>query len=185
MKKWEVIKSSVVHKNRYFSIVEEKFNTSGGGIGKYFLMKLPDFVSVVAVEKGFVYLVEMDRYALKRRILELPMGGIEEGETPLQAARRELREETGITAKRMQEIGCLESFKGRSDQRFNVFIAEELSFGEQELDEVERDSDVRLVKLKIAEVSELIRKGRITDAHTLASFQIFMLNYKSLKRNKS
>ncbi|MFA7169845.1 MAG: NUDIX hydrolase [Candidatus Paceibacterota bacterium] len=181
MKKWEIVKSSVVHKNKYFSIVAEQFRLKNGKFGKYYLLKVLDFVSVVAIEDGFVYFVEMDRYALKKRILEIPMGGMEEGETPIQSAKRELREETGITAKKMTKIGCLESFKGRSDQRFFVFIAEGLSFGVQDLDEVEAESGVKIVKLRISEISEFIRKGKITDSHTIASFQLFMLNYKGPK----
>jgi ADP-ribose pyrophosphatase len=178
MKKWKVVKSSVVHKNKYFSIISEKFCLNSGGFGKYYLMKMPNFVAVIAMEDDLVYFIEMERYTLKRRILEIPMGGIEKGESPLNAAKRELKEETGITAKKMKEIGCLDSFKGRSDQQFYVFVAEGLSFGEQELDAVEKDGETRVVKLKISEVNDLIRKRKITDAHTLASFQVFMLNYK-------
>lgn len=178
MKKWEIIKSSVVHKNKYFSIVMEKFYLGDGSFGKYYLLKQPDFVAVIAVEDEYVYFVEMDRYTLRKRMLEIPMGGIEEGETPLMAAKRELKEETGITAKQMKKIGCSESFKGRSNQRFTIFVAQGLSFGEQDLDEVEKDSNVKVVKLRISEVPELIRKGKITDAHTLATFQLFMLDYK-------
>jgi len=184
MKKWEVVKSSVVHKNKYFSIVAEKFYLSSGRFGKYYLLKSPDFVSVVAIEDDYIYFVEMDRYTLRRRILELPMGQMEEGETPLAAAKRELKEETGITAKKMTKIGCMESFKGRSDQRFTAFIAEDLSFGEQELDDIEKGGGAQVVKLKISEILDLIQKGKITDSHTLATFQLFMLNYKGPKNNK-
>jgi 8-oxo-dGTP pyrophosphatase MutT (NUDIX family) len=185
MKKWEIVKSSVVHKNKYFSVVVEKFRLSSGGFGKYYLLKSPDFVAVIAVQNEFTYFVEMDRYALRKRILEFPMGAVEKGETPLIAARRELKEETGITAKKIKQIGCLDTSKGRSDQKGYIYIAEGLSFGEQDLDIVERESDAKVVKLKISEVSELIRKGKITDSYTIASFQLFMLNYKNKESNKS
>ena len=178
MKKWNVLKSSVVHKNPYFNVVEEEFLLSGGKTGKYYLIKVPDFVAVAAIEEDCIYLVEMERYTLGKRMLEIPMGGVEKGETSLRAARRELREETGIRAKKLKKIGCLEALKGRSSQRFTVFIAEGLSFGEQDLDDVEKDGGVRLVKMKISEIPELIRKGKMTDSHTLAAFQLFMLNYK-------
>jgi 8-oxo-dGTP pyrophosphatase MutT (NUDIX family) len=181
MKRWDIEKKRVVHENPYFCVVEESFRLKSGETGKYYLLQQPDFVAAVAVEKGQLYFVEMERYALKRKLLEIPMGGIEAGETPLSAAKRELREETGITAKRWRKIGRSESFKGRCDQRFTIFIAEELAFGEQELDVVEAEGGARVVKLAIREVSALIAKGKITDAHTLAAFQLFMLNYKGSK----
>ncbi|MFA7170890.1 MAG: NUDIX hydrolase [Candidatus Paceibacterota bacterium] len=181
MKKWDIVKSSVVHKNKYFSLVEEIFCLDSGETGKYFMIKKPDFVSVVAIEDDSVYFIEMYRYTLRRKIWEIPMGGIEEGESPMVAARRELREETGILAKKMKRIGYSESFKGQSDQRFHTYIAEGLSFGAQDLDEMEKESSVKLLKLKISEVPDLIRSGKITDSHTIASFSLFMLNYKGSK----
>lgn len=178
MKKWEIVGTSVVHKNKYFSVVAEKFRLSNGDLGKYYIVKSLDFVSVIATENGFVYFIEMDRYILRKRMLEIPMGGMEEGETPLEAAKRELREETGITARRFKKIGYVDASKGRTDQHYTVFIAQGLSFGEQELDNMESDGDAKMVKLKISEIPNLIRKGKITDSHTIASFQLFMLNYK-------
>ena len=77
-----------------------------------------------------------------------------------------------------KQIGCLEASKGRSDQKGYIYVAENLSFGEQELDAIEKESDTKIVKLKISEIPALIKNGKITDSHTIASFQLFMLNYK-------
>lgn len=180
-KRWETLTSDVVYENEYFRVVEESFALSDGSAGKYYLLKQPDFVAAIPVEGDTLYLIEMERYVLRKKMLEIPMGGIEPGETPLFAAKRELKEEAGIIAKKFTKIGRSESFKGRTDQCFTIFVAEGLTFGQQELDPVERDAGARVVKKTIKEVEELIRRGKITDAHTLAAFQLFVLNYKGYK----
>jgi ADP-ribose pyrophosphatase len=185
MKKWDILNSKIVHKNEYFSVVAEDFRLSSGGIGKYYIVRSPDFVAIIPVEDGHIYFEKMDRYVLRKRLIEIPMGGIEEGETPLAAAKRELKEETGITAKKYRKLGYLDASKGRSDQKGIVFVAEDLSFGKQQLDLVESESGLEMFKVKISDIPELIRRGKITDSHTLASLSLFMVNYKGFDRNKS
>lgn len=178
MKKWEIIKSKVVHKNKYFSVVAEDFRLSDGGIGEYYIVRSGDFVVIIAAEDDYIYLEKMDRYTLRKKSIEIPMGGIEGGESPLQAAKRELKEETGITAKKYSKLGYIDGSKGRSDQKGIIFVAEGLNFGEQKRDIMETEGNLQVFKIKISEVQELIRTGKITDSHTIASFTLFMLNYK-------
>jgi len=178
MKKWDIVKNTEVYKNEFFSVEEEDFRLSDGGIGKYYLVKSRDFVVIIAIEGEYIFLEEVDRYALRQRIIEIPMGGIEEGESPLQAAKRELKEETGMTARKYHKLGYINASKGRSNQKGIIFVAEDLSFGTQELDVVEGESNLKVFKIKISEMQELIRQGKITDSHTIASFSLFVLNYK-------
>ena len=185
MKKWEINKSVTVYENKYFSVVEEDFRLSSGALGKYYLVRSLDFVAIIATEGEYVYMEKVDRYALRKRIIEIPMGGVEEGETPLQAAKRELKEETGIAARRYKKLGYIDASKGRSNNRGIIFVAEDLSFGQQQLDTGERESNLEVCKMKISEISELIRRGKITDSHTIAAFTIFMLNYKGRIQAKS
>lgn len=178
MKKWQVVKKHMVYENPFFSVTEDELLLSDGSKQTYYIMHRRDFVSVVACENDFIYLIEMNRYTLGRDSLEIPMGGIEEKELPLVAARRELKEETGIVAGKMRQIGVCDAFKGQSNQKFYTFIAEDLSFQARDLDIIEKESGLEVRKIKISEISEMIHDGKITDACTIASFQLFMLHYK-------
>lgn len=178
MKEWNVVKKSMAYECPFFSISEDELLLSDGSRQTYYIMNRSDFVSVVAHEDGYIYLVEMNRYTLGKEALEIPMGGMEDGELPILAAQRELREETGIIAEEMKQIGVCDAFKGQSNQKFYVFIAEKLSFVERDLDIIEKESGLEVKKVKITEISDMIRDGRITDAYTIASFQLFMLHYK-------
>jgi 8-oxo-dGTP pyrophosphatase MutT (NUDIX family) len=179
MKEWNVVKKSMAYECPFFSISEDELLLSDGSRQTYYIMNRSDFVSVVAHEDGYIYLVEMNRYTLGKEALEIPMGGMEDDELPVLAAQRELREETGIIAEEMRQIGVCDAFKGQSKQKFYVFIAEKLSFVERELDLIEKESGLEVRKMKISEVADLIRSGKISDASTIASFQLFMLNCNS------
>ncbi len=85
----------------------------------------------------------------------------------------------------MKKIGYSQSFKGQSDQGYATFVAEGLSFSSQELDEMEKESGVKVFKVKISDIPDLVRRGKITDSHTLASLSLFMVNYKGFDKDKS
>ncbi len=175
MKNWKTIKSKIAFKCPYLKILDEDFLTPSGKKYKYYILKRTDYVVVVAREKNFLYLVELYRYPLKLKSLEFVAGNIEKKESPLKAAKRELKEEAGITAKKIKKIGWYYAYKGCSNQKAHIFLAEDLKFGEQNLDNLEKEGGMKLKKFKISEVKEMIKSGKINDADTIAPFNIFML----------
>jgi ADP-ribose pyrophosphatase len=119
-----------------------------------------------------VLLVRQYRLPARRFLWELPAGRIDPGETPLQAARRELKEETGFTARRWSRLVSYYASPGFLAEKMNLFLAEGLAGGEATPMEDER---IRCRWFTIGEIEEGIRKGRIVDGKTMAGVAAYRL----------
>src|SRR5581483_8707675 len=97
---WKTIRSTVVYQSPWITLYDDEVTQPNGEPGKYSYVKGPPFVLTVAFDGERFILVEQYRYPLKQITVEVPGGGIDEGETPLNAAQREFEEETGFTAKK-------------------------------------------------------------------------------------
>ena len=111
-------------------------------------------------------LIHEFRMELGQRIYGLPGGLIEPGETPEEAARRELREETGITARELIPLGPFYPAAAYSDEVIWMYLARGLTFGEQQLDD---DEFLNLQAVPLEELARDVLAGRIPDAKTQAA----------------
>jgi ADP-ribose pyrophosphatase len=134
------------------------------------IVEHPGSVAVVAVDaKGRVWLVRQVREAARRRLVELPAGGLEPGEAPLAAARRELREECGLTGGIWRELAAFWTTPGFCRERMHLFLAEDVEAGEAE---PEPDEELELVQWRVGDIEA--RLGEIEDAKTLAGLLLFL-----------
>ncbi len=175
MKSWKTVKSKTAYECKYFKILDEDFVTPNGKAHKYYIFKRSDYVIVLAKERNYIYLIEQYRYATKSKLLQVVAGAIEKGETQLKAAKKELKEEAGITAGKFIKLGWFYAHYGCSNQKAFVFLAEDLKFGKQEPDDLEKEAGIKVVKLKISEVKGFIKLGKIKDHDTLSALSLFML----------
>jgi ADP-ribose pyrophosphatase len=135
-----------------------------GEPGKYAILKMLPGVSVVALDdEGFIYLVKMFRYAVGRESVEAVTGGVEEGETEEEAARRELREEVGIVADELLDLGLVDAVTSQVLSPSRVYLARGLKFTETDREEAER---MQTVRVRLEEAVEMVMDGRITQATT-------------------
>ena len=125
----------------------------------------PGAAAILVVKDGLVLFVEQYRPAAGRNMLEIPAGTIQRRESPLDCARRELREETGYSADNWETLGHLYPTPGYTNEVLHIFFASGLTKGEQRLEAGEEDIKVRWIPLE--EVEEMIDKGEINDAKTI------------------
>jgi 8-oxo-dGTP pyrophosphatase MutT (NUDIX family) len=106
-------------------------------------------VAIVAVDgDGQVVLVRQFREPVRGELLELPAGVIDDGERPLDAAKRELREETGLTGGRWRKLAAFWTSPGFLREHMHLFLAEDVEQGEADPDD---DEDVELVRIPLDE----------------------------------
>ena len=137
------------------------------------VVRHPGAVAIVAVTPDQrLVMVRQYRYAAGRFLLEIPAGTLEPGEDPEDTARRELREETGYSAKNLRPLGSFFSAPGFCDEVIHLFRAEGLTPGEQDTDFGE---DIDLVEIPVEEGRRRLATGRFEDAKTLAGLGLFFL----------
>ncbi|MBF9071848.1 NUDIX hydrolase [Streptacidiphilus sp. NEAU-YB345] len=139
-----------------------------GSTGSYKYIALPDGVRVAALdEEGRLALLEEDVYVCGQRLLLLPGGGVEKGETPEQAAVRELAEEGGITAGDLRLLTRMRRMPANARTTEHLYLARDLQLGAPDREASEEGMTLRWTPLD--EAVEMCGDGRITEAGTLAA----------------
>ena len=162
---WQTVSSRSVYENPWVAVREDKVIRPDGEPGIYGVVHFKNrAVGVLAVEDGHIYLVGQYRYTLDSYSWEIPEGGCPEDEDPLEAARRELVEETGLRATRWEKMGEAHLSNSVTDEHAVWFLATELSQGTRSPEGTEK---LQLRRVRLAEALDLALSGGITDALSL------------------
>lgn len=124
-----------------------------------------DAVAILPIDGGWCKLIRQYRYAIDDYIFEAPAGTLEAGEDPLQAAGRELIEETGFTAQTIEPHGFIITTPGYTDEKIFLYEAHGLSPSQ----EYEKDEDevIEVLDIPVKDLNRMIRDGTIVDAKTI------------------
>ena len=166
---WTTLTEETVYDNPWIRVSHRDVITPTGTDGIYGLVHFKNIaVGIVPIdEAGNTWLVGQYRYALGQYSWEIPEGGSPIGaESPLESAKRELREETGILADSWQEIARLHTSNSVTDEAGVVYLAQQLSYGEAAPEETE---ELRVKKLPFREAVEMVHRGEITDALSMVA----------------
>jgi 8-oxo-dGTP pyrophosphatase MutT (NUDIX family) len=165
---WKRLSSKTVYENDWMEVREDHVINPGGGENHYGYVHFKNrAVAILPLSPELdVWLVGQQRYAFDAWFWELPMGGAPQDEPPLQAAKRELKEETGLSAQRWTRIMTLHPSNSITDEVGYVYLAEELTQGEPDFEETE---DLEIRRLPLAEAIAMVDAGEITDAISVAA----------------
>ncbi len=162
----KMISSEEIFNGVAVHLVKDEILLPNGNKGIREVVRHPGAVCVIPVtDDGEVIFVNQFRYAIGRVTIEVPAGKLEKGEDPTEAALRELSEETGITAGKIEPLGAIYTSPAIIDEIIYMYIATDLKQGEQHLDE---DEFVNVVKMPLSEAVDMVMHGKIMDAKTEA-----------------
>ncbi|MBI1786016.1 MAG: NUDIX hydrolase [Acidobacteria bacterium] len=152
--------SREVYRNPWIRVREDRVIRPDGSSGLFGVMEGKTGASVLALnDLHEVYLIREYKHAVARHSLEVMSGGLEPGESPLDAARRELKEEAGLTASEWTELGMIDPFTTFVNAPNYLFLARGIQEGEQSPDHGEV---LEVVKTPFSRAVEMVMRGEIT-----------------------
>lgn len=161
---WKILSSEYLSRFPYFTARKDKCETPEGKIVEaYYVVELPTTVCAVAItEENEVLMVRQYRHPIKETLLEIPGGFIDEGETPEEAMRRELKEETGYEFTTVKNVGRIAANPGVLDNYTHLFLAQGgKKTSEQKLDQNE---ELEVEKISIPELKDLFLENKMMQA---------------------
>ena len=181
--KWEIVNSKSVYKDPWIRLRVDNVRRPNGLESEYSVVELKGGVAVVALTSDEnIYLVGQYRYPIDLYSWEIPQGAFtnfDHNESPIEIAKKELSEETGLSAKTWYKLGVIHTLNGSTNDVVHLFLAQDVTEGVAHPDITE---NIQVKKVEFAEFNEMIKKEEITDAATVAAV---LLAEKLKKSRKS
>lgn len=168
---WKKLSSRIAYQNPWITVREDKVIHPDGHEGIYGIVEMRPAVYIVALTDDHkIWMIECFRYSTESMSLEIPAGGTDDGEDPLVAAKRELQEETGLSADGWRKIGEFDAHNGVTRELAHIFLAEGLK--QTGSHEQAADGITNSFAMDIDEVYAAIDSGKLRDSESVAALHI-------------
>lgn len=168
MAEWKTLSNKILHETKWLRLIEDKVEIHTGKELTYtYVQMVHPGVAVIAVDsEGRVLLQKCYRHTLKETQWELPAGHMEDDETPLGTAKRELLEEANLTSDSWTDLGKIELASGVGDIQMHLFAARQVHLAsDNHKDEDEAISEQKFVSIK--ELKHMLKAKEISSASSL------------------
>lgn len=168
------LKRKLMYKGLIFNVWQEEYETKSHTL-KRDIVEFPETCAVLPIDnEENAILITQFRYPLKKELLEIPAGKIDPGETPEEAARRELMEEIKMKPRKLTKIGVFYLTPGYSTEKIHMFIGMDLEKAPLPEDLGE---EIKIHRIPLKELNNLMTKGEIKDAKTFLALLYFFHFY--------
>jgi ADP-ribose pyrophosphatase len=168
----ETLSSRLIYEGRAVKLRVDTVKMPSGRKTTREIVEHSDCVAVVPIDaEGNVILVNQFRKPVEKELLEIPAGGIEPGEEPLDCVRRELREEIGYLPQKVDKLGGFYSTPGYCTEYLYLYLATDLVPSQLHAEDTE---NISLVRVPVSQILSLITSGRICDAKSIAGLLTFL-----------
>jgi ADP-ribose pyrophosphatase len=176
-KRLKKISEKLLHKNPWWEYKHDTYEKPNGEVGDYYYGETGGVVVIVPImADGRIVLTLQHRYLKDKQSIEFSAGGILKNMTNVEAAKKELLEETGCVAKEFIKVGVFEPANGFIKDTTHVFLAHVTEQGEQQPDDTE---EIELLYRRPKDIEEMIKKNEIWDGQTMATWALVRHNFIS------
>jgi len=162
-----------VYRNSWLKVEAHRIVHPSGATGEHLLLVTPQSCGVIVEDNGDLLFTRQPRFAAQRLVTEIVKGGSNAGELPLDSAKRELREELGITARYWSDLGTLHEIPSIVEPPVILFLARELEYGASN---PAAEESIMAVRLRIGAALNAAVNGEIDDAVTIAALFRFAVS---------
>lgn len=174
--KERTLRTERIYKGKIINLRVDTVELPSGRTTKREIVEHDACTAIVALDsESRVLLVKQYRKPVEKTLLEIPAGGIDRGEKPLEGARRELEEETGFTAERWQKLSEFYTSPGFCTEKMYLYLATELKPLKRKHDD---DENIEVVRTPLEDTMGLIASGEICDAKSIAGLLMAMRKMK-------
>ncbi|HDK7167616.1 TPA: NUDIX hydrolase [Clostridium botulinum] len=164
----KTLEEEEIYKGKIINVVKQRVKLPNGKESFREIVKHPGAVAILAYkDEDTVLLIKQFRKAIDKDIFEIPAGKIEKGEDIESSALRELEEETGYKAKKMEYLGKIVTSPGFSDEYIYIYKAFNLCKGKDDLED--EDEFIDLMEISIDKLKEYIKDGKVIDGKTISA----------------